>query len=108
MRKLEDLKKERDQLIKAEENTANSKERRKAAKQVSFLNPLITYLEFNPTEHSLQSQLDLANKKLRSLIKQCDHEVGGNAIQSIRTAWLNKKGAKDIRKQIKNLEYLLG
>lgn len=107
MKKLEKLKQERDVLISTGWNLQERKERRKLAKDVAFLNPLIAYLESDPTEDSLKRQLKLANRRLDSLIRECDFELGGNALKKTKTEWLNKGGAKTLRKQIKNLEFLL-
>lgn len=106
MKRLNRVKGERD-LILAHKGARTESEKKKARKELEFLNVIILYLETSPSKIAVERQLKTVNEKL--------HEIAGIFIKRYPTVcpsdhkqrFRKEHNMQNLEEQKKKLEYIL-
>ena len=88
-------------------STGDEKEKNRIRMRLQFLRPIAMYMESNPTEESVQRQLDECVKKMESIQNEFNHRYPSYCDTKTKSEFMKGKGLPELKKQVKVLKYLL-
>lgn len=101
------IREEIDRLMKVGANTRDRSEKNRIRDRLQFLRPLSIYMESNPTQSSVESQLNECFKKMDVIQKEFDHRYPSYCDTRTKSNFMKGKGLPELKKQVKVLQYLL-
>jgi BMFP domain-containing protein YqiC len=94
-------------LMKIGKETRDTSEKSRIRKRLQFLRPIAMYMESNPTEQSVKSQLQNCIKRVEVVERDFDSAFPAGCDTRTKSEFMKGKGLPELKKQVKVLQYLL-
>ena len=101
------IREEIDRLMKVGANTRDKSEKNRIRERLQFLRLISIYMESNPTQSSIESQLNECIKKMDSIQNEFNHRYPSYCDTKTKSEFMKGKGLPELKKQVKVLKYLL-
>lgn len=101
------VREEIDILMKVGTNTRDRSEKNRIRERLHFLRPISIYMESNPTQTSVESQLNECFRKIDVIQKEFDHTYPSYCDTKTKSEFMKGKGLPELKKQVKVLQYIL-
>jgi hypothetical protein len=101
------IREEIDRLMKVGANTGDRSEKKRIRERLQFLRPISIYMESNPTQSSIESQLNECIKRMDVIHRDFDHRYPSYCDTRTKSEFMKGKGLPELKKQVKVLQYIL-
>jgi len=108
MKTQKQVQKDIDTLMEVGNKTSDTKEKNRIRKRLQFLRPIRFYMDNDPTEESVSSQLRHCLKKIDVINREFEATHPSYCDAKTKREWMKGKGLPELKKQVKVLQYLLG
>lgn len=105
MKTLEQVKQNKDSLITAANNGLIDKN--EAKRKLRLINPVILYLEHQPSDASVKRQLEELVKRHQVIMREFDETFPRGCTPNIKSKWMKDKGVPSLKNQIRTIRYIL-